>query len=174
MRAPLAAALLAVSSVAAALPRPGQAIAPLLVEGLDGHARTLPDARVAVILFYEDKDAGAQNQRVRDLLGPITDRAANRARIELLAIADVEKWDFWPARRYVLDDLRGIAKREATTLWCDWKGRVRRALGLSRGKSGVILIGSDGKCRFAGEGPLGDAQIRELLQRLADLGVAIN
>ncbi len=176
VRAPVAeavaAALLAAPSVGA-VPRAGEAMPPVTVDGVDGRPRSFPDARVPVILFYEDKDAGLQNQHVRDLLGPITDRADNRGRLELVPVADVEKWDFWPARKYVLDELRAIERRDATRLWCDWKGRVRRALGLTRGRSGVILVAPDGKIRFAHEGPLGDAHVRELLTRLAELGVRI-
>ena len=168
-----AAILLALPQLAIALPRAGDAIPAVEVVDVDGKTRALADPRRALLIFYEDKDAGAQNRRARALLGPITDRADNRARFELVAVADVEKWDFWPARKYVIDELRATERREQTRIWCDWKGRVRRALGLTRGKSGVVLVGGDGRCRFAGEGPLTDAQIADLMRRLDELGVIV-
>src|SRR5262249_15023710 len=136
---------------------------------LDGRARSVP-ARLPVLIFYEDKDAGTQNVRAREILGKFVDNTANRSKFEFLAIADVEKWDWWPARKYVLADVRAVAKKDATTVLLDWKGALRKEWGLAKGKSGVLLVAADGRVLFAGEGTLTDAQIREAAARLRELG----
>ena len=131
--------------------------------------RPLPD-RGRVLVMYEDKDAQAQNDNARKVLGRITDRAENRARFEFVAVADVAQWNWWPAKKYVLADLQKIAARENTVLFADWTGAVRKAWGLKAHKSTLVLAGSDGKVLFAGEGTLSDAQIAALVGELKKLG----
>jgi hypothetical protein len=163
---------LAISAPANATPSSGTSLPPVTVEDTAGGRRTFPEPkRPPVLLIYEDQNAGAQNQRARDTVGKITDRPENQGRLELFAVADLEKWNWWPARKYALADLQKIAKKEDAVIYCDWKGAMRKAWGLQKGKSGFVLLGSDGKVRFAGEGPLGEAQIRELVAQLAALGL---
>jgi hypothetical protein len=164
--------LLTCTAGALALPRgDGDAVPAAEVVDLDGKPRAIPDPARPLLLFYEDQNAGKQNERAREVLGRLLDEPRNHGRIDCLAIADVEKWNFWPARRYALAELRKVARRENTVLYCDWQGRLRRVFGLTRGKSGVLLIGSDGKCWFAREGQLSDAELTALLSRLAELGI---
>jgi predicted transcriptional regulator len=138
-----------------------------------GKKRPLPDVR-AVLVMYEDKDAQKQNEAARKVLGKITDRAENRARFEFVAVADVDAWNWWPAKRYVLADLKQIAQRENTRLFADWTGTLRKAWGLRKHKSVVILATSDGKVRFAGEGTLTAAQIAALVAELKSLGCRVD
>jgi hypothetical protein len=166
----LLAALLGPAS-AAALPVPGQPIAPVVVVDQDAHARPLPDPRLPTLVFYEDKDAGKQNQTAHDRVGALADKPGNQGKVDILAVADVSKWDWFPAHNFAIAEIRKIARRENATIYCDWKGTVRKQWGLTRGKSGVVLLGADGRVRFAGEGPLSEAQLGELLERLAELGL---
>ncbi len=163
-------AIVAAATAASALPPVG-AVAPRVeVENVAARAmRPLPDAR-PVLVMYEDKDAQSQNEQARKVLGKINDRAENRARFEFVAVADVEKWSWWPAKRYVLADLRKIAERENTPLFADWTGAVRKAWGLKPHTSTLVLTGGDGKVLFAGEGTLGEAQLGALVAELKKLG----
>ena len=155
---------------ARAVPPAGARVAPVLVSALDGTSMRLPDAKLPVLLFYEDKDAGKQNGRAREVVGVYTDRPDNRARFRFLAVADVEQWDWWPAKKYVLAEVRRVSKDDDTTVLLDWKGEVRKRWGLTRGKSGVLLVAADGKVLFAGEGTLTEAQLKEVTARLVELG----
>src|SRR5689334_10400752 len=153
-----------------ALPAVGGALPHVEVDDVaHGHMRPLPDVR-PVLVMYEDKDAQTQNEHARRVLGKITDQAENRARFEFVAVADVASWNWWPAKRYVLADLKGIAKRENTTLFADWTGALRKAWGLKPHKSTLVLAGSDGKVLFASEGTLTDAQLAALVGELKKLG----
>ncbi len=161
---------MAVAADAWALPTAGAALPLVQVDNVAaGRLRPLPDAR-PVLVMYEDKDAQHQNDRARKVLGHINDRAENRARFEFVAVADVAAWNWWPAKRYVLDDLKQIATRENTTLFADWTGALRKAWGLKVHKSTVVLAGSDGKVLFAAEGTLSDAQLSALVGQLQALG----
>lgn len=165
-------ALSLATATALAVPRPNSAVPKVAVEDIEGRKFELPDAHLVTIVIYEDKDAGAQNQKVRDFLGPLTDRPEYRSRFQLIPVADVEKYDFWPAKKFVLEDLRKISKKESSAIYCDWKGRMRKLWGLTPGKSGVLLMDTAGHFRFAGEGPLSDGQIAELRARLKELGIS--
>ncbi|MDB4969897.1 MAG: hypothetical protein JWN44_5586, partial [Myxococcales bacterium] len=131
--------------------------------------RPLPDAR-PVLVMYEDQDAQKQNEHARQVLGKITDRAENRARFEFVAVADVDKWNWWPAKKYVLADLKKIAEKENTRLFADWTGAVRKAWGFKPHKSVLLLATADGKVKFAGEGTLTEAQLAALVAELKALG----
>ncbi|HEX6839780.1 MAG TPA: YtfJ family protein [Polyangia bacterium] len=165
--------IVAAATAARALPAVG-AIAPRVeVENVAARAmRPLPDAR-PVLVMYEDKDAQTQNEHARKVLGRINDRAENRARFEFAAVADVAKWNWWPAKKYVLEDLQQIAARENTVLFADWTGAVRKAWGLTAHKSALVLTASDGKVLFAADGTLTDAQLTALVAELKKLGCTV-
>src|SRR6202012_3805509 len=61
---------------------------PVIFETVDGKKVTLPQSRITLI-FYEDKDAGPQNQRTRDVVGPITDKPENKPLLNFMAGADL-------------------------------------------------------------------------------------
>ena len=162
--------VVAAATAAWALPPVGGAAPRVEVENVAaGKMRALPDAR-PVLVMYEDKEARPQNDKAHRVLGHINDSAANRARFEFVAVADVAAWNWWPAKGYVLADLKKIAAHENTTLFADWTGAVRKAWGLKAHKSTLVLAGSDGRVLFAGEGPLSDAQLAALVAELKALG----
>jgi hypothetical protein len=164
----------AAATAAWALPPVGAVPPRVEVENVAARAmRPLPDAR-PVLVMYEDKDAQAQNDHARKVLGKITDRAENRARFEFAAVADVASWNWWPAKKYVLADLQKIAARENTVLFADWTGALRKAWGMKAHKSTLVLTGADGKVLFAGEGTLTDAQIAALVGELKKLGCRVD
>src|SRR5438128_2652201 len=74
---------------ASALPTLGTKLRSVSVVDTAGQPRAVPDARRAILVFYEDKDAGAQNVRARAALGRFTDRPENRDKFDFVPIADV-------------------------------------------------------------------------------------
>ena len=147
--------------------------APLVIfEETNGKKVTLPQSRVTLI-FYEDKDAGPQNQRTRDVVGPITDKAENKPLLNFMAVADLEKWNWFPAHNYAVKEMHKIEKKEDCTLYADWRGIVRKSWKLQKGKSGIILLDSQGVVKFFGEGPLKPEQTQDLVNQLATLGIKI-
>lgn len=170
--AALAVALL-LPSGAEALPAEGNAVATVTVERSDGQPRTLPERDRALLVVYEDKDAGRQNRHLKPLLDK-AGRAANAGAVEVVAVGDVSAWDFWPAKKYVLADIKEREQRDRNTIFLDWKGLVRERWGLKKGRSGVLLIDRTGQLRFAFEGPLPQAEIDRLAARLVELGAKLD
>jgi hypothetical protein len=166
--------VVAAATPAWALPTRGELLPAVSVDDVAARRmRPLPDGH-PVLVMYEDRDAQGQNVKARAVLGRINDRAENRARFEFLAVADVGAWDWWPARKYVLADLRAIAARENTPLFADWKGELRRRWRLRAHASVLVLAGSDGRVRFAAEGTLTEAQLAALVAELKALGCAVD
>ncbi|MEO8875989.1 MAG: YtfJ family protein [Polyangiaceae bacterium] len=107
-----------------------------------------------VLVLYEDKDSAAQNQAFKDELAVLAKGDKYKKRIALVAVADVEGYDYWPVRGFVEDSIRDQSIRFGTTIFCDWNGAARRTLGAKQGSSNVILYGKDGKVLFAHEGAM--------------------
>jgi hypothetical protein len=161
-------------AAAEALPARGADLPAVEVDDVgQGRMRPLPDRRPLLVL-YEDKEAQKQNPRARATMSRINARAANRARYEFVAVADVEAWNWWPARGHVLADLKAIAKRENTPLFADWKATLRKRWGLRAHQSVIVLSGADGKVLFAAEGKLSEAQLQALMAELAALGCDVS
>jgi hypothetical protein len=162
--------VLFVCATALAAPPLGSSLASVEIEDSDGGHRTLPDHARAIAVIYEDQDAAKRPQPARELFGTYTRRPSNRVVFEFVAVADVSKWNWWPAKKYVFADVKKIATRNNTRVYLDWKGALGRSWGLKKGMSGVLLVGADGRVRFAAEGPLSADQARELKAQLTALG----
>jgi hypothetical protein len=163
-----------VAAPAWALPTVGASLPRVEVDDVAAaRKRPLPDAH-PVLVMYEDRDAQKQNERARQVLGRITDRVENRARFEFVAVADVASWNWWPAKRYVLADLKQIAQRENTRLFADWTAALRKAWSVKAHKSVLVLAAADGKVLFASEGTITEAQLQTLVAALKALGCAVD
>lgn len=148
------------------------AVAPsVTVADSAGRPHRFPDAAKPMLVIYEDQDGGKDNRHAKEVLGRVNASAENRAKVEAIAVADLEKWNWWPARKYALDDIRKAESAKATTILLDWKGEIRKAWGLPKGKNSLILVAPDGKVLWSSEGTISDAQIEELLALLRSLGL---
>ena len=154
-------ALLAVGSVAPRVQIPDQ----------NGVLRAFPEEKQPILLIIEDQEGGKQNRPLKERLGRINSDPANRAKCDVIAIADLSRWDWWPARKYALADVQKTATEKKTTIYLDWKGELKRAWGVQKGKNHLLLLMPDGKVRFAAEGPVSGADEQNLINILVELGV---
>lgn len=163
-----AASALLLPASAGALPKEGDDGPSATVEDADGF-KFDPKAQKGyrpVLILYEDKDSAKQNQKLKDDLAKLAKGDKYKAKVALAAIADVSSFDFWPARGFVQDAIRGESKKAGTTIYCDWKGTFRQAFGLAKNTSNVVLIGKNGKVLFAKSGTLDDAARKRVLALL--------
>ena len=123
-------------------------------------------AQVPVLLMYEDRDSAAQNESFKARLAVLAKDGRYQSRVALIAVADVEAWNFWPARPLVEDAIKRLSHRFGTDIYCDWDGGFRRAIGVQRGASNVFIYAGDGSLVFAHVGPLSDAECDDALLRL--------
>jgi hypothetical protein len=161
----LAAVLLAAG--AAAHPTVGAHAPRAQFADADGRAFVLrmPPGR-PVLVLYEDKSSAAQNAAFKEELGKLAADGRYRAAVDLVPVADVSGYDFWPVRGFVASAIRDESRRWGTTIFCDWSGGFRSAFDLRRGVSNVLLIGRDGSILFAKEGALDVAERGRLLAML--------
>jgi predicted transcriptional regulator len=149
----------------------GTTAPPVRLQDQSGNARAVPDPNQALLLIYEDQDGGKQNTYAKQLLGELNAKPENRAKVDAIAVADLEKWNWWPAKKYALADVQKAAAAKKTTIYVDWKGEVRKLWGLSKAQNHLILIDRSGHIQFASQGELSPAQLKDLLAHLATLGV---
>jgi hypothetical protein len=146
---------------ASALPEVG-ALRPNL-RLVDAWERTYTLSEVGVrplLVLYEDKGSVMQNILFKRELSELAQGDRYKSRVVLAAVADVADYDYWPVRGFVRDAIKGESRKVGTPIYCDWNGGVRRAFGVRRGASNVVLYGRDGKVVFAYEGAMPD-DVRE-------------
>ena len=160
-------ASLMLASTARGLPHPGTEIPSVRL--LDAWDRAFDISRLAsrpVLVVYEDKDSAAQNQEFKNELSALARGDRYRAAVGLVAIADVQGYDYWPVRGFVKDAIRDQSLKFGTVIYCDWDGAAQRALGLQRGTSSVVLYGRDGKVIFSHQGAMSTAERQEAFDLL--------
>lgn len=151
----------------------GAVVSPVSVIDQDGHGKAIPSGK-PMLLIYEDQDGGKQSQHCKEVLGKINSSVENQQKVDVLAVADLEKWNWWPAKKYALADIQKTAREKKTTIYLDWTGAVRKAWGLAAKKNNLILVGAatdGGRVLFASEGECSDAQLKELVGKLVSFGV---
>ena len=158
---------------AGAAPQAGVGIPFVEVVDVDDKPHTIPYRGKPHVVVYEDKDAGSQNRRAHVLLDKLSSFPQNHGRYEVIAVADVEQYDFWPAKKYVLEHLRKEMVDEKSIIFCDWKGKARKTWGLAKKKSVILVLDEEGKLRFAAQGPMSDEQYKAFGDALVALGLSV-
>lgn len=142
-------------------PKLGVGATPVVIEDLDGKPVPVPTGARAVV-FYEDEKSGALNVAAHKKVAAIVDRNNGKPGFDVMIVADVQRFNYWPGRGFTLKELRKVQKDEKAPVFCDWSGGMLRGWSLKRGVPSVTVIGRDGKVQFHVEGALTAAQVLEL------------
>jgi hypothetical protein len=170
MKAPAAAlvAALAFGALPAAALLPAGSRRPA-AHVVDADDRTL-DMRAIngrpIFVIYEDKDSAKMNDALKADLSRLAKGDRYRNAIALVPVADVQSFDFWPARGFVKDSVRSESKKIGATIYLDWDGTFQRAAGFKRGTSSIMLVGRDARVLFSSEGALSAEQRARLIALL--------
>lgn len=142
------------------------------VTDADGHTLDLRSINgKPILILYEDKDSATLNVALKDDLARLAKGDRYRTAVALVPVADVQSYDFWPAKGFVKDAIRSESKKQNATIYCDWDGSFQRAAGFQRGTSSVMLLGRDARVLFTSEGPLTkDHRDRLILLLRAEVG----
>lgn len=119
-----------------------------------------------ILIVYEDKDSATLNQALKDELAVLAKGDKYKTSVSLVPVANVEGYDYWPIRGFVKSSIRSESKKFGTTIYCDWDGAFRKALGLRANTSSVVLIGKSARVLFAYEGVIPKAQRARLIELL--------
>lgn len=123
-----------------------------------------------VIVLHQDRHSSDQNQGFKDQLGQLVLRFPGK--LQLIALAEVGGYNFWPARRYVKDALRPLRALGGALVACDWKGAVQRSYRLPARQSAVFVVGKDGSLQALRVGVLPAADAAALLSQIEALAGA--
>jgi hypothetical protein len=107
-----------------------------------------------ILVLYEDKDSAKTNDALKADLSRLAKGERYRNAFAVVPVADVQSFDFWPARGFVKDAVRSESKKVGTTIYLDWDGAFQRAAGFKRGTSSVMLVGRNARVLFSSEGAL--------------------
>jgi len=145
-----------------AVPKEQDAAPNARIEDADGHALELKALKgKPVVIIYDDRTSAPKSEGFRKELIKLLKSPPYASQVELLLVANVSAYDFWPARGTVEDAVRKETKKQGTKVYCDWTGGLRSAFKLKNEVTNVVMVGKDGRVAFALEGvPAGKEQQR--------------
>ena len=162
---------MSIPHVLAALIAVGQLASAVSLEDQLGESHPLLDGKRPVLVLFEDQEGQKQNKAVKALIAAYNDPLPNRERLRVWPVADLSKWNWWPAKGSALTDVKKAAAKSNTRVLIDWTGALRKAWGLPKAKNSLVLIGTDGRVRFSSEGECSEAQKDALEHELKSLGL---
>jgi len=121
-----------------------------------------------ILIVYEDKDSATLNQPLKEELASLARGDKYRESIALVPVANVEGYDYWPIRGFVKSSIRHESEKFGTTIYCDWDGSFRKAVGVRANTSSIVLIGKNARILFAFEGAMPKSERTRLVQMLRD------
>lgn len=158
----VAATVLGPATAARALVKEGDRLGEFVL--LDPDEKPLRFSAMAgrpVLIIYEDKDTSSQNRNFKQRLNRMARSGAMPAKFAVLPVADVHKFDFWPARQMARDQLKLRSRELGHVLFADWSGEAFKRIGVPGGSSVLVLVDAEGKVVFAAAGALeNDRQVR--------------
>ncbi|AKF10870.1 hypothetical protein [Sandaracinus amylolyticus] len=138
------------------------------LESSSGGRRRLSEHRGrVVVVFWEDRDHLGDNRALKDALSAIAqDRELGRE-LSIVAIGDVNAFDFAPARNVVRAAIAAIARTIGVEILFDWQGAMTAApFSFVRGESNVLVIDREGRALLRCTGALDPSQQRRVLDRV--------
>ena len=122
-----------------------------------------------VVVLHQDRYSSEQNPTFKDRLGELVLRHPEK--LQLVALAEVGGYNFWPARRYVKDALRPLRSLGGAVVACDWKATVQKQYHLPARQSAVFVVGKSGTLQALTIGVLPTARADALLSQIEKLAV---
>jgi predicted RNA-binding protein with PUA-like domain/predicted transcriptional regulator len=119
-----------------------------------------------VVVLHQDRKSAEENAQFKAELARLSEKNVQKLRV--VALADVDGYNFWPAKGFVKDALRPLTSQGATVL-VDWRGSVRKGYGLRSGQSAVFVLGPGGELQALARGKLSSDEMSGLLQTIRQL-----
>ena len=152
-----------------ALPKAGDQGLNARLEDADGKVTELKQFRgKPILIVYENKDASKQNEALKKELAVLAKGDKYKDKVALAAVADLDGYNYWPVKGFVIDAIKQESKKAGTTIFCDWDAGVRGVYGFKKGTSSIVLIDKNGWVIFSQEGTLSAearARLVELLRQ---------
>jgi Bacterial protein of unknown function (YtfJ_HI0045) len=108
-----------------------------------------------VIFFYEDPDSVRLNQPAKDELKKLSERHHLETAVRVVAVANLEDLNWWPAREIAMAVVRGEEEKANVPVLVDLTGELRRAPWYMSAKdSTVLVLSAKGEVLFRSQGKL--------------------
>ena len=117
-----------------------------------------------VVVLHQDRHSSEQNPQFKEKLSTLVRRFPKE--LQVVALADVGGYDFWPAKGYVKDALKSLDSGGGAIVACDWKGAVRKAYRLKQRQSVVFVLGKSLELLRMAQGELAVAESDQLVQQI--------
>ncbi|MEW5739408.1 MAG: hypothetical protein AB1938_10805 [Myxococcota bacterium] len=115
------------------------------------------------VLFYEDRDSTKLNQHVKDALFEAGTKRGLLESVDVIAVANVAKYDWFPARNFVLKAVRDVEKEFHVPVYLDFKGQLSQPpWSLPSKTSTVVVLSRTGVPVLTFKGRLKDAEVEQL------------
>jgi hypothetical protein len=122
------------------------------------------------VLFYEDRDSTRLNQHVKDALFERGKQRGLLDSVSVVAVANVAKYDWFPARNFVLTAVREAEAQAHVPVYCDFKGQLAQPpWSLPSKTSTVVVLTTAGVPVLTFKGRLSDDEVTKLLATLDGL-----
>ena len=119
------------------------------------------------VVFYEDKESTSLNQRVKDELFKRGKEHELLTSVEVVAVANVQGFDWFPARNFVLAAVKKTEKDFKVPVYCDFTGALSKApWNLDKTGATTMVINRSGEVVWKATGKLSDSQTEALFSAL--------
>lgn len=128
------------------------------------------------VLFYEDRDSTTLNQHVKEALFARGKSKGLLDAVTVIAIANVMKWNWFPARNFVLKAVRDIESKVHVPIYLDFTGNLTRApWSFASDTSTVMVLSGSASAQqpvLQFKGRLSDDEVEKLFSTLEALATA--
>jgi hypothetical protein len=122
------------------------------------------------VLFYEDRASTSLNQSVKDAVWARARRDGLEAAAHVIAVANIQAYDFFPARTFATTFIRQLEQRIGIPILLDLRGVLTSPPWNLPGDTGsVLLLDADGMIVSRQSGALTPADTERLLAALETL-----
>lgn len=135
----------------------------------DGNAVAMRSFRGRrTLLVYEDRHSTEVNKRFKDKLFEQGKQLGVLDKVNLVAVAYLKPFDFFPARKFALSHVRSLEEKLGVQIYVDFTGNIARALALPTDKSNIVVLDAGGDVVLRFEGKLTDAQEQKVIATLTE------
>ncbi len=122
------------------------------------------------VLFYEDRFSTTLNRPLKQALFKRGVELGLIGQVSVVAVANLEGLDWFPARGFALAAIRDAEKEAGIPVYVDWSGVLARPpWGLPRKTASVVVLDAAGQVRWQASGELDAKQQEEVFSELLGL-----
>lgn len=122
------------------------------------------------LLIYEDRGSREVNRKVKDELWKRGRESGLQDAANVVGVANLQAFDFWPARSFARSAVRDVEKKAGIKVLIDWKGTLTtNPWNLPSKSSTVVLLDANGTVRYSHSGAMDEKELTAFFDTFAQL-----